>query len=52
MTVAIRLYNGFLTLNKPISNLFITSTMKQPKSNGYTDLLGMVKNTRKVSFIN
>ena len=25
MTVAIRFYNGFLTLKEPISNLFITS---------------------------
>ena len=28
MTVTIRFYNGFLTLNEPISNLFITSNHK------------------------
>ena len=28
MTVAIRFYNGFLTLNEPIPNLFITSNHK------------------------
>ena len=31
MTVAIRFYNGFLTLNEPISNLFITSNHKATK---------------------
>ena len=28
MTVAIRFYNGFLTLKEPISKLFITSNHK------------------------
>ena len=29
MTVAIRFYNGFLTLNEPISNLFITNATEK-----------------------
>ena len=28
LQVAIRFYNGFLTLNEPISNIFITSNHK------------------------
>ena len=38
MTVTIRFYNGFLTLNEPFYNVPVT--IKQPKSNGYADLLG------------
>ena len=31
MTVVIRFHNGFLTLNEPISNLFITSNHEATK---------------------
>ena len=43
MTVAIRFYNGFLTLNEPISNIFITSNLKA------TEKQRLYRSTREIT---